>query len=526
MDNELLFILAAVGFFIWTLRSLLYWVDLWQRIQYRPSDFLTNLKARRKLLRYFFAPPSLLTWVSIIIALYVSIEDYPVLWYQLLILCVFGIKTLVVAYSFLKNELIRPKITARSSLVITFSLLTLILFFAIPLTERFLWLLILDRLKFFVIGGFIFLFTFPNELFEDFHIRKASKKIKKYKGLKIIIIASRSSKITSFFLTQLLEKKRNIYATTADSIPGIAHEVSQHVSDQIKYLVIAHPTSDELTLITLLQLFPPETVILSDDGKEILPVIVEHVEKSTKILLPEQVYNQYVGPTKKNKFLLYSLDSVARITESKQVVRAIQFKQKTHAFNATVILPAVSIVCDVPLIGQTQLQSLLPSIMMANYAEQTKRDIEKKVISLVPFPHTLLFHKTLSNITFIDNTGESSTESSMDGVLYAKMYKKKRIFIFGGYAEGLSDSEYIPLLKSAGSIFTHILFLSLPAGVEKKTSRIIKETNQKVIIISGDTRRVERFIRQEIFAGDIILFEGYNTRQLLNVILSNTSTKA
>ncbi len=92
MKTDVLYGIATVGFFLWTIRSLFYWSQLWQKVRYQPTIFLKSPKAREKIWDYLASRSAVLTWIGILVAFYVTIEDYHEIYYQLFILILFILK--------------------------------------------------------------------------------------------------------------------------------------------------------------------------------------------------------------------------------------------------------------------------------------------------------------------------------------------------------------------------------------------------------------------------------------------------
>src|SRR6185503_13719570 len=156
---DVLFVFASCLFFLWVLRELFFWVFVWQANEYRQDRFfyfLRNRLKKAKLLNILF----IILKSSILFSyVYVIFNDNFLTLYQYVIIGLFVLQAYLVLRDTYRNQIKKPLLDFRANSIIVLTIATIFLLFAIPLTDRFFWLLLLMQ-QFSLWSFFLFYFSY------------------------------------------------------------------------------------------------------------------------------------------------------------------------------------------------------------------------------------------------------------------------------------------------------------------------------------------------------------------------------
>src|SRR6266403_1941186 len=138
------FIFTSSLFFLWIIRDLFYWLSLWQENEYRQDRFFATLSKRSKKNKFFSTAFLVAKWAVFFSYGFVIFNDDLLIPYQYLIISLYFLQSFFLLREISLNHLRKPSITFRATIVIALTLVTLLFIFAIPLTDRFFWLLFID----------------------------------------------------------------------------------------------------------------------------------------------------------------------------------------------------------------------------------------------------------------------------------------------------------------------------------------------------------------------------------------------
>jgi hypothetical protein len=141
---EVLFVFASCLFFLWVLRELFFWVFVWQANEYRQDRFFYFLKNRIKKIRETDILFFLLKFLVVFFYIFVIFNDGLINLYQYIIIALFILQAYLVLQDIYHNQIKKPRLDFRANSIIVLTIVTVFLLFAIPLTDRFFWLLLID----------------------------------------------------------------------------------------------------------------------------------------------------------------------------------------------------------------------------------------------------------------------------------------------------------------------------------------------------------------------------------------------
>jgi len=114
------------------------------------------------------------------------------------------------------------------------------LLFAIPLTDRFFWLLLIDAAIFPLVIFFVLLFVFPIEIYNDWKIEKAGRRIRSYKNILVIAVTGSVGKsMVKDYLAEILKYKFNVVKTKGkgNTMPGIANTILEEINNSTEIFI-------------------------------------------------------------------------------------------------------------------------------------------------------------------------------------------------------------------------------------------------------------------------------------------------
>ena len=207
MRMDEMYIFTSVAFFIWALRSIFYWINQWQRLS---SGTLQVRSPFKYVLKTLFSPYSVISWVGVISAFYVTIVDLPLIYYESFIFFIFIFKAIFTLIDLGSNRIILPRFTWQNSIISILAVIITAIVIVLPLTERYLWLLLVDRMLFLFVALPVFLILFPSEILDDIQLRRSGQVIKKFKKIKPVFVLGDTASETAYFMHQVVRKKKNV----------------------------------------------------------------------------------------------------------------------------------------------------------------------------------------------------------------------------------------------------------------------------------------------------------------------------
>jgi hypothetical protein len=526
MQNDLFFILAAVALYLWALRSILYWVRIWQASSYQPTLSTLAGRARKKLWQYVLSPSSLLTLLGIGVILFLTVSDQPLLTSQLIVLAILCVKAGIALRDILRNRLLRPSLHFRSVTVIILSFLLLSLLFLFPLTERFLWLLFLDRSIFFVVAFVITLFTFPSELYDDYQIRLAIKRVRQQSARSIMLLGGQETAAAAHSFGQLLGEKYTplVIDSTPCTAASVASVINSEMTDEIDLLVIAVSSMSEDTISRIAAITSPAYLVMTctydASNEELIPFLQGLLPAKGKILL--DVSWTRVGLQRLKKLVYFKTSDGQQ--SGRNTVTATQIVQNKSYLQFQAVLPTQTISFKTSLLGTYHAKYLLPLVYLADQLGIPARNLQRRMLSLRPLPHELTYHKSRDGITLVDDTTPVTSEKMEAALSYVKLFPKKRFLILGLSEEGLSYQEVKALGTKIDGLFSAVLLLQ--PRWQKALRSGIKASGKTGRVLCLSEREVQRYLTKTLSKGDIVLFAGDGARVMAETVITTSLTSS
>ena len=522
MQTDVLYIFATVAFFIWAIRSLLYWVSLWQQRDVHYQEFKTTIRSSIKV---FLSFSSFLTWVSILVVLIFSLNDYPLFLTQLIVLGLFVVKAAIVLLQLVRQGIKRIDLTLRSGVILILALLLTGLVFAFPLTERYLWLLILDRLLFFVSVLTIFLVTFPSELIDDLLISHTKKMLRKYKQLKVIIVVADDAEDIAAFMYQLLKRSQRIVLIT-DHLhkPGvIVKRLVAKIDKETQYALIPFSEAKSAALWEVMHITTPRLLVLGkiDDAKQLRKLVLllaKVLPRSCFLIGESSMKSQITQEFKTKRMLFYQPDGEG----DGGTVGVVDSMQKKDHRSFSVQLPAKTLQIRTPLIGSHALQSLIPGIILADFVGMTGKAIFEAALTLTPSSTSFVQHRFRTGVILVDGAGVRSTAVMQEGLAYLRLFRSQKTVIFG-IDDKLTTKEIQTIGQAIATTADNLIII----GEKYQTSlrKLSKVGTGRSKVLARKKEEILSLIRYELGRGDVVLALGILTESLTEELLKTTQTE-
>jgi len=394
---NILFIFTSSLFFLWVIREVFFWLTLWQQNDYRRDRFFVVLKARirrPKLLSLVFIIGKLFLFFFYIVVIfndsYLSVYEYAIIIFYLL-------QSFVLGQEIYRNSLKKPALTLRGTFIILLTFATVFLFFAVPLVDRFFWLLFIDCLVPFFVSCFVLLFSFPIEIYSDWQIEKAGRKIRANKKLLVIsVTGSYGKSLTKDYIAAVLQTKFNVVKTEGknNTAIGVSRTILNNIASDTEIFVAEISAYQRGEIGMLCELIRPKIGVLTAINNHYRSLFhsLENIKKTNYELvesLPKSGLCLFDGNNKNTESLyknskkgkvLYrtSLSEPSAIAKNEIVACNMVKKQDKCSFDLFMRGKSMHLIVH----GQHHIEQLLPGIYLADFLGMSPAEIKRAVASL------------------------------------------------------------------------------------------------------------------------------------------------
>lgn len=527
------YILTSIGFFLWIIRTILFWTSLWQVKEYRLDRLSVHVRETRQGRSLLFSPFAITDILIILLYGFVIANDTWMYWYQLLVFFYFSALGLLFIQEIIFAKFKRPTITLKSLAIFSLTIIAFSLGYAINLVDRYVWLLVLNLLTPIFVGIFVFTFSFPTEIYKDILIQKAKKKIQEQKQLLIIGVSGSYGKTsTKEYLAHILSTKFSVVKTPlSNNTPiAIAKTILNQVKNTTQILIVEIGSYKKGEVAEICDIVHPKISITTALGEQHVSLYgsMENIVQTEKELIQslprnglalfnanspymDRLYNK----TKKQTILYGSLDKGNKkhvdIVASHVVVEknGISFKVKMNRKIMTL---------HTKLLGAHNVENILPAIYLANYLRMNDQEIIRAVEKLTPLPKTMKKFTTQDGLVLIDDSFNASPESVIAAAKYLHVYNHKKIFVLMPLIElGRKAKNYHYEIGKTLGICDYVFLTNKNFAKEIKKGIVDAKGKCKLLIASSSV--IADKIPEIAKKGDVILFEGKEAGLVLGRLL-------
>lgn len=438
-------------FILWFLSAFADYIDyayIFQLKEYRWDrfrDFLSTGQGKNYLLRYKFIWRSLFA----IIIFFWPINE--MIYVKYVLITIFSIDLLYNLYKIIIKKFYRPNFTYKATLIIGLTIFLEGLLFV--LKRDWMALVILLIVRFLLISFIIKIINLLSNLIKRYFIKKATKKIKKYKELTVIGITGSYGKTSiKKFLTHILSVKYNVIPTpkNINTEIGVAKFILKNNFSNQDIFIVEMGAYKEGEIKLICDMVSPKIGILSAINEQHLSLFGD------------------IRTTQKTKYeLLRSLpaDGLAVVNVDNIYVREFLHELKTEVKtfglepenNPTCLIKDIQsnlngLYCkglindkeysvQTNLIGEFNAMNIAPCVLVATFLGLNPEEIKKQIETL---PNNLEFFE-YGNCKIINdsyNSNPNGFKAALD-ILNKFPSDKKRIIITRGMLELGEKSESI-----------------------------------------------------------------------------------
>lgn len=554
-----LFTITSYLFFLWVFRNILFWTSLWQTKEYRLDRMRVHLKETEQGKKLFFSFFSFFKWFAIFAYVFTLFHDNFIYLYELFVACVFFLQGFVALKEIYTRSLKRPYINIKA-VVIVFLSLSFIFFLSIfPIVERFLWLLVLDRFVFIFVSIYVWLFSFPTELYRDFKVELAAKKMRELKDVLVIgITGSYGKSTTKEYISQILEKKFRVVKTQgSNNTPiGIANTVLKKLKKDTEIFVVEMGAYKKGEIAQLCNIVKPQIGVITAVSSQHLSLfggLQKTMEAKYELIesLPRyglalfngnnaNAYSMYEKTLETNnhnsrKASLYQCiytKSDIRPQDVDADIFAYNIKpRKNHVlFDVVLKVPlqkSLRKITDIktPVIGVHNIENILPALYIGSYFGMTSTELKETAMSLTSLPQTMTLVNGQNGASFIDDTFNSNPQSVLATLTYMKLYKAQdneeslKILVLQPMIElgRNADIEHYKIAKSISTMCDYVLLTN--KNYYKKIMEGIRDGGGKCEVRVGSANEFAKFITKKVSKHDVVVFEGKEAKITLRKLL-------
>ncbi len=515
-------LLPTVGFFLWSIRSILFWVNLWQLKEYRLDRLRVHFRDTIQGRKILFSPLYLVWILFAIFYGVVILRDSLTSLFTVSISLFLIIQGAYVIWEIGQSRLKRPKVTIKTASITFLSLLSVALLFIFPLTDVYLWFVILEFLTIFVVALFVYAFSFPTEIYIDILSKKAHDKILKKKKLFVIAVSGSYGKSsTKEYLAHILSARYAVVKTPLSNNTriGIATTILNCIKDTTEIFIVEMGAYKKGEIAELCQIVRPNisiTTAVSDQHISLYGSFENILASESELLhaLPKDGFALFNGNNegalelaKKTKVKKIFYKVLQNNLKEKADIFATKVLPEKNGVTFTVHLKNKSIQYKTPLIGAHNVENILPTLYIAQFLGLSDEQIKEKISTLSPLQKTMVKLTLQNGAVVIDDTFNGSPESVKAALDYISLYNGKRIFVLQplielGQKASLRHKEIGKQCASA----THLFLTN--KNFYKEIMEGLESVNGTTKIVVAKPGKIAELLQTILKKGDIALFEG------------------
>lgn len=395
---NILFIFTSSVFFLWVIRELFYWLAIWQENEYRQDRFFAAIKKKPKKNKLLAVTFPIFKWIIFFLYFLIIFHDDFLISYQYLIIALYLLQAIFLLKEIYRNHFKKPVITFRATVIIFLTLVTVLGIFAIPLMDKFFWLVFIDLITPLIIAFYVLIFLFPIEIYNDWQIEKAGQKIRNNHNLLVIAVTGSIGKsLTKEYIAGILGRKFKVIKTDGknNTSIGVAKTILNKLENDTAIFVAEISAYKQGEIEMLCKFIRPKIGVLTAINNHYVTLFksLENIKKTNFELvefLPKNGFCIFNGNNKntfslykksrKNKIVYKTMSTIpSNITsESEIVAYDLVHKQK----KTTLKIKVKDIVLSLAINNSVHIDQLLPAVYLASYLGLSAKEIKRYVETL------------------------------------------------------------------------------------------------------------------------------------------------
>lgn len=520
--------------FLSSLKKVLFWTGLWQTKEYRLDRLSVHIHETNQGKKLFTSSATiggiLIIFSYIVVIMFDSFSSL----FQLLVMGFLLLYISQFGKDILDRKLKRPIFTGKSILIIFLSLIVITFLFFFPLTDKYLWTMFVMGITPVIVAFWVFVFSFPSELYTDYLSQKAQKKIKSLKNLTVIAVSGSYGKSsTKEAIAQVLSQKFSVVKTPLSNNTSIAvaKTILKNVNEQTDFFVVemgAYKIGEIAQLCTIVRPHVSVTTAVSDQHISLYGNLDNVVESERELIhaLPKDgiaLFNannkntKYVAEKTKQRKIFYETTQRATNTKGNFIVGYDITANLTGVLFSAIYKDRL-IHVRTSLIGQHTVENILPALFLGIHYGLSDSQLQRGISNLRTLPHTMERHILHNGAVAIDDTFNASPESVDSAIKYLSLAIKQKFFVLTPLIE-LGDNAR-ERHKEIGKRLANVDYIFVTnKNYYHEIEKGIKIEKGKALLLTGTYQEIADMLTRFTHKGDSIIFEGKEAGVVLKKLL-------
>jgi len=536
MIFKIFLIFFSLFWFLRQIKSILFWLYLWQLKEYHVGRFLDHFrteKGKRIFLNKFFISKVLL------FLFFIFTKNFYFVFFVFLIFYFF--ESAKIFLDFIFKRALLPKFTLKTIFLLFSNLFFLVFYFFSTFQFNFnffFFLVLFDILSFGPISALVLIFQIPTAILKKIIIEKAKRKRKKFEALLVIaIVGSYGKTSTKEFLSTILSQKFNVLKTKEhqNSEMAISNTILKELNKKHQIFVCEMGSYNKDRIKLLCQISKPQIGIITG-------VTFQHLALfgSFENLISAEGGKELIESIPEDGFLIFNgeneiLREIYFTTQKRKKIVGIE-KRDFDAFaqNIKVFKDRISFeVCfktnekmkiETNLVGAQNIQNLLLAILCAKEMGMEPKEIEKACQKISMEQGGVKLIKTKEGLDIIDSTYSANPESVLSHLEHLKLWKGKKAIVMPCLIELGEKSKEIheKIGKKIGEICdfaivtTRDFFEQIKKSALKEALKLRKEKFE--IFFVENQKEISEKLKPLKEKENVVLFEGRVNFNLKNFL--------
>ncbi len=531
---DMVFTVTYYLFIIHLVRSIIYWLSLWQMKEYRLDRILVHIRETKQGRSILFGFEPLVK--TAIIFFYFFTIFYPE-YYMFVPFAVFGIyayELIRFAGDILQKKVKLPIFTPKLVMIAIATTAVVFLLLVIPLLDKFFWLVFVDKLVIWIIALFMGIFSFPSIFYKDTQINKAITKLRQHKDLLVIgITGSYGKGSTKEYMYSILSSKFNTLKTpsTHNTPIGIARSILNNLNKSTDIFVVEMGAYKVGEIADMCEFVQPKIGVLTAVNDQHVSLFgnIENTKKA-KYELIESLPTNGMALFNGNNGITYDLFTKTRKHKKYLYYAGNRSVDKAHIVANNIYVHPTFLTFDirigkkeykklrVDLVGAHHIQNLLPGIFIGQQLKMNKSEIADALRTIKPLYKTMEPFMSKTGALFIDDSYNANPASVRSAVDYLSHQKGKRILVLQPMIElGKNGKEdHYMIAKKIGKVCTHLFLTN--KNFNKEIRKGIADSGNTCSVIVSTPRKMSKIIAETCGKKDVVVFEGKESQAVLDLL--------
>ncbi len=534
---DILFTVTYCLFIIHLVRTIIYWLYLWQIKEYRLDRLIVHVRETKqgRSLVLGFEPVAKTAVIFFYFFTIFYSEYYPLVPWA--VCGIYAYEAVRFLLDIIQKKVKLPVFTPKLILIAGGTVALVFLFLFIPLLDRFFWLVFIDKLVVGIIAVLMGLFSFPSIFYKDTQINKAIKKIRRYKKLLVIgITGSYGKGSTKEYMYTILSSKFNTLKTpsTHNTPIGIARVIISKLNKSTEIFIAEMGAYKIGEIAEMCEFVRPKIGVLTavNDQHVSLFGSVENTKRAKYELiesLPSDGIALFNGNnensselfrhTRRRKKYLYYTGN-----KSQHNAQIVAHNVKVHptflTFDALVGNKEYRRL-RVDLVGEHHIQNILPGIFVGQQLKMTKSEITEALRLIKPLYKTMEPFIGENDVLYIDDTYNANPASVLSAVEYLSHQKGKKVLVLQPMIElGKNGKQnHYEIGQQIGKVCDHLFLMN--KNFYTQIIKGINDSGNKCKVTVASPKKMSELIKQEYGTKDIVIFEGKESQSVLDLLIHN-----